>query len=89
MKFIIFAVSAANFYIGVRFLLNALHILHTSKYAQSSNIIFSILFITLGLAALYFAIFKHSNQWGLLLSIGPWILGLLFLFINMLVGDYK
>jgi hypothetical protein len=89
MKFIIFAMSALNLYFGIRFLLNALHILHTSKYAQSSNIVFSILFIALGLTALYFVIFKHNNQLGLLFSIGPWVLGLLFLLINMLLGDYK
>ncbi|MEO5564299.1 MAG: hypothetical protein ABIR18_12715 [Chitinophagaceae bacterium] len=89
MKYFTWIISAINIYMGLRFFLNAVHVLQTSKYAQSSNVVFAILFLTMGIGAFYLSIAKKNDSIALLLSVGPWVLAVLFLLFNMLASDYK
>jgi hypothetical protein len=73
---------SVNVYLGLRYLLNTIHLLHTSKYSQITTVIFAVLFLGLGAAGFYFSIFKSNLKLGLLIALGPWVLGLAVLFIR-------
>jgi hypothetical protein len=89
MKYLVWLISGVNVYFGLRCFLNAIHVLHTSKYAQSTTVIFAILFLTLGAAGFYFTIAKGDPKLGLLVSFGPWVLAIVVLFIQMIVGKQQ
>jgi hypothetical protein len=87
MKYLVWLLSAVNAYFGSRCFLNAIHVLHTSKYSQTSTTIFAFLFLTLGLAGFYFG--GRDPRTGLLIAIGPWVLGLAVLFFSAITGDHR
>ena len=89
MKYIIWIISSVNIYVGLRSFLNAIHVLNTSKYSQTATVLFAILFLTMGGAGLYLLIMKNNTKLALLVSIGPWVIALLFLLFNMMTQDYK
>jgi len=88
-KVLAWIISSINLYIGIRFMLNVVHLLQTSKYSKTATLIYAILFLGMGLLGIYFTGFKHNNGLALWIGIGPWALALIFLLINMLTGDYK
>lgn len=88
-KLLAWIISSINVYIGIRFMLNVLHVLQTSKYSKTATFIYAILFLCMGLLGIYFSCIKHNNGPALWIGIAPWVLALIFLFINMLTGDYK
>lgn len=88
-KLLAWIISSINVYIGIRFMLNVLHVLQTSKYSKTATFIYAILFLCMGLLGIYFSCIKHNNGLALWIGIAPWVLALIFLFINMLTGDYK
>jgi hypothetical protein len=89
MKYIVWLISAVNVYFGLRCFLNAIHVLHTSKYSQTSTVIFAFLFLGLGGAGLYFSIFRNDPRFGLLIAFGPWVLALVILFLAMATSKYQ
>jgi hypothetical protein len=89
MKIIVWLVSGLNVLFGFRALLNAIGILQTSKYSQATTVIFAILFLVLGAAGFYVTIAKNNAKLGLAVSIGPWLLAVVVLFITMVTSDYK
>ena len=89
MKIIVVIISALNLYLGIRYLLNVVNILQTSKYSQTATVVFAILFLGMGIAGAYFSLWKNNPKAGLLVGVGPWLLALIFLLINMLTSDYK
>jgi len=89
MKFLVWLICAVNVYLGARCFLNAIHVLHTSKYSQSTTVIFAGLFLGLGAAGLYFSIFKPNMKLALLIAFGPWVLALVVLFVSMITGKYQ
>ena len=89
MKFLVWLICALNVYLGLRCFLNAIHVLHTSKYSQTTTVIFAVLFLGLGAAGLYFSIFKPNMKLALLIAFGPWVLALAILFLSMLTGRYQ
>lgn len=89
MKYFIWLISSVNIYFGFINLLNALNILQSSKYSKTATIVFALLFLTMGIGAFYLSIIKNNQKLGLLLSFGPWVLAILFMFIVMLTSDYK
>jgi uncharacterized protein (DUF983 family) len=74
---------------GVRFLLNVLQILQTSKYSQTATLIYAIVFIGLAVAGFYVLFGKNNLKLSLWISIAPWFIILAFLLANMIFGDYK
>jgi hypothetical protein len=89
MKFIVWLISAVNVYFGLRCFLNAIGVLQTSKYSQTSTVIFAILFLGLGAAGFYVSIFQGNAKLALLISFGPWVLGFVVLFLSMITGKYQ
>lgn len=89
MKYLVYLFSAINLYAGIRFLLNAVGILQTSKYGNSSNVFFAITLTTATLFALYFSFLRGNHSLALLVDAAPWILTLILLLGNMLFGDYR
>jgi hypothetical protein len=89
MKFFVWLISAVNVYLGMRCFLNAIHVLHTSKYSQSTTVIFAILFLGLGAAGFYFSIARSAPKLSLLIAFGPWLLALIILFITMVTSKYQ
>ena len=88
-RFIVIALLAVDSYIGIRFLLNVLGILKTSKYGSGSTALYAFLFLGLSITGFYFLFIRHDLRTSLWLSAGPWVLGLLILFITMITSDYK
>jgi hypothetical protein len=82
-------ISAMNLFFGVRCLLNALNILHTSKYSQGATVLFTVLFLGMGLGGFYFLFFKSNLNMAFILGLGPWVVALLVLLITLLTSDYK
>jgi hypothetical protein len=89
MKFLVWLICAVDVYLGFRCFLNAIHVLHTSKYSQTTTVIFAVLFLGLGAAGFYFSIFKSNPQLALLIAFGPWVLALVVLFITMITSNYQ
>lgn len=89
MKYLVWLISAVNVYLGLRASLNAIGVLQTSKYSQSSTVIFAILFLGLGAAGFYISIAKNNPRLALFVAFGPWVLALVVLFITMVTSDYK
>jgi len=82
-------IAFVNGYIGLRFFLNVIHVLQTSKYSKTATAIFAILFLGMGLIGLYFSFIKSDNKTAIWVGMGPWVLALVILLFNMLTGDYK
>lgn len=89
MKYLAIIIALLNLYIGLRFFLNAIHVLQTSKYSQRSNIVFAILFLGLGAAGIYYSFFLVDYTIASWVGAGPWMLGLFILLINLISEDYK
>jgi hypothetical protein len=89
MKFLAWVISAVNIYSGIYFFLNVVHVLQSSKYSQTANFVFAILFLDMGAGSLYFILLKPHLKIAVWLGIGPWALALVFLLINIMTGDYK
>jgi len=89
LKIISVSLLCLDAYIGVRFLLNVLQILQTSKYSQTATLIYAIIFIGLAVAGFYVLFGKNNLKLSLWISIAPWFIILAFLFLNMIFGDYK
>lgn len=89
MKYLVWIIALLNLYQGFNFGLNFLGILQDSKYAQSSNAIFSILLLSMSLGGLYLSYFKDNQKMALLVTLGPWVLILIILLFSMLFSDYK
>jgi hypothetical protein len=86
MKFVVWIVSAVNLYFGLRCFLNAIHVLHTSKYSQATTVMFAALFLGFGAAGLFLSIVRDEQHLALLIGGGPWVLGFVILFISMVTG---
>ena len=89
MKYFVWLISAVNVYFGLRCFLNAIHVLHTSKYSQSTTVIFAVLFLGIGAAGFYFSMAKHDPKLAVLLAFGPWVLALVILFITLVTSRYQ
>jgi hypothetical protein len=89
MKVIAGLLLLLDAYIGIRFLLNMIGVLQTSKYSKNATAFYAILFTVLAIAGIYFLFIKPNKQWALWISIAPWALMLLILFITMITSDYK
>jgi hypothetical protein len=88
MKQIVWLISAVNVYFGLRCFLNAIHVLQTSKYSQTTTVILAVLFLGLGAAGFYFSIVRNDPKRGLLIAFGPWVLALVILFVTMVTSKY-
>ncbi|MEW5917967.1 MAG: hypothetical protein AB1762_16305 [Gemmatimonadota bacterium] len=89
MKVFVWLISSVNLYFGLRALLNAVGILQTSKYAQTTTVIFAVLFLALGAAGFYFSTAKNNAKLGLLIAFGPWVLAAVVLFIQMTTSRHQ
>lgn len=89
MKFIVWLISAVNVYFGLRCFLNAIHVLHTSKYSQTTTVNFAILFLGLGAAGFYLTIVCNEPKLALLICFGPWLLAAVVLFITMITSNHQ
>jgi len=78
-----------DLYIGTRFLLNVLNILHTSKYSKGATLAYAIIFLSLSIIGFVLLFSKTNTKWLFWLGVGPWLLIIASLFINMIFGDYK
>jgi hypothetical protein len=89
MKLLAWLAAAVNLYFGARCFLNAIHVLHTSKYSQGATVTFAILFLALGAGGLYLSIAKQSQGLALLAGFGPWVLALVVMFFVLITGKYQ
>ncbi len=79
----------ADAYIGIRFLLNSLNILQTSKYGKGATLLYGLVFTALALAGFYVLFVRGQVKWALWISAGPWVLLLVIQLAAMLFSDYK
>jgi hypothetical protein len=52
----------ADAYLGIRFLLNSLNILQTSKYGKGATLLYGILITGLAIAGVYFFVFSKPAR---------------------------
>jgi hypothetical protein len=88
VKLIVWVISAVNLWLGLRAALNVVGVLQTSKYAQSTTAIFALLFLGLGAAGFYVTVVKNDPRLGLIVSVGPWVLAAVILFVSMTTSRY-
>lgn len=89
MKYVVWIMLVLNSYLGLRYFLNVIGVLRTTKYSKTATLVFAILFLGMGACGFYVYAFTNNLNMALLVSIGPWALALLFLLYNMLTSDYK
>ncbi len=89
MKYFAWILCFINAYFGSYYFLNAVYILQSSKYSETATIVFAISFLIMCAAGFYFSFIKINYKAAIWVGVGPWIIGLIFLFINMLTADYK
>ena len=89
MKYLAIAIAAFNLYIGLHNFLNVVHVLHNSKYSSASTTVFAVLFLGLGAAGLYFALWGANTKLAMWLGLGPWVLSLVVLFFSMLLSNHQ
>ena len=89
MRYIVWIISSVNIYFGLYYFLNAIHVLQSSKYSQTSTTIFAVLFLGMGISGFYLSLINNNNKLALLAGIGPWVISLLILLFNMITADYK
>jgi hypothetical protein len=88
VKVLVWAISAINLWLGLRAALNAVGVLQTSKYSQTTTILFALLFLGFGAAGFYATILRNDLRVGLLVSVGPWVLAAVILFVSMTTSRY-
>lgn len=89
LKIIAVLILGFNSYIGLRFLLNVFHILQTTKYSKTATLVYAIIFLCLAVVGFYFLLSVKKVKLSFWIGFAPWVFLLLFLFLNMLFGDYK
>ena len=89
MKVLVWLLVAINLYVGLRCFLNAVHVLHTTKYSQTATALFAVLFLGLGVAGVYCSLAGKDPRLGLLIGLGPWLLALLVLLVTMATSSYQ
>ena len=89
MKYLVWIISSINILFGFNCLLNVLHILQNSKYSQGSTKVFAVIFLLMAAGGFYFSTVKVNLKLGLLIALGPWLVSLVFLLVNMMTSDYK
>jgi hypothetical protein len=89
MKVLVWLISAMNVYLDLRCFLNAIHVLHTAKYSQTTTVIFAILFLGLGVAGIYVLLAKHDPKLALIIGVGPWVLSIVVMFFTMILSNQQ
>lgn len=89
MKILVWLISALNVFLGLRCFLNVIGVLHTSKYAPSTTVIFAVIFLGLGALGFYFTLFRSEPKLALLIAFGPWLLGIVVLFLTMVFSKHQ
>ncbi|MCB0694245.1 MAG: hypothetical protein KDC19_08420 [Saprospiraceae bacterium] len=88
MKILIWLFSILNLGLGLRNLLNVVGILQTSKYAPQSTLLFGLLFLAMAGGALYMMLVREQVKPALWIAVGPWILALVVIVIQLMTGKY-
>jgi hypothetical protein len=89
MKYVVIIISLLNLYIGIRFLLNVISVLQTSKYSKRSTTLFALFFLLLSAGGFYYTFYAVNYPIALVIGAGPWVVGLFVLMINFISEDYK
>lgn len=63
--------------------------LQTSKYSRTATALFAVLFLGMGIAGYFLTLARSDVRLGLLIAVGPWILGLVILLLTMLTSSYQ
>jgi hypothetical protein len=89
VKILVLAISALNLFLGTRCLLNVVGVLQTSKYAPATTALFAVLFLGFAAASIWFAFWGGNLKLALWLSVGPWALALVVLFLTMILSSHR
>lgn len=79
---------SADAIIGIRFFLNVIGVLDTTKYSMKATALYAIIFTGLAAAGFYFLFIHPDIRKALLISIAPWVLMIAVAAISMITGDY-
>lgn len=89
MRVLTLIVASLNLFLGARALLELLGVLNSSKYATSTTALFAVLALGLGGACLWFAFVARNPRLGLTLAVGPWVIGLLVVFVSLVTSPKR
>lgn len=87
MKAIVWLIAIVNLYFGGNALLNALGVLRSSKYAQSTNVVMALLCLGMGAFGAYAASTSGNLRTALWIGIGPWLLAIVVWFFTMALSN--
>jgi len=86
VKYVVLILSAGNLFLGTRCFLNVIGVLQTSKYAASTTALFMVLFLGFGIASIWLAFWGGKPGLALWLTVGPWLLAFVVLFLTMILS---
>jgi hypothetical protein len=89
MKILIVIMALINGYLGGSYLLNLLNVLSDTKYSKGGTAAIAVVFSTICLLSLYLCFIKKNLKLALWLGIGPWMLGLVVIFIVMITSKWN
>ncbi|HRV52620.1 MAG: hypothetical protein BWX95_02217 [Bacteroidetes bacterium ADurb.Bin141] len=87
LKLISLIFLSLDAYLGIRFFLNVIGLLQTSKYSQGATLLYAIIFLSLAAVGIYFLFFRSNLKLALWISLAPWLLLFIIQLLSMIFSD--
>lgn len=89
MTFFVWVLVVFETWLGLRGLGNLVGLLRTSKYATGTTAVFTVACLAAAGAGIWFVTGGNDPGLALLVTLGPWALVVLVLFVTLLTGNYQ
>lgn len=88
MKYVVWAIAALCIYTGFGFLLDVPGIEHDSKFSDGATAVFALVFLGVGLGAIYLSL-RSRPTLGATLAIGPFAIIAIAVFVSMATNSWQ
>lgn len=88
MKYVAWVVAALSLYLGLGFLLNVLGLEHDSKYSDGATAVFALVFLGVGLGAIYLSL-RRRPKLGAALAIAPFAIIVVAVFVALTTSRWQ
>lgn len=88
-KILLGLVSCFNLYWGMRFFLNVIQVLQTTKYSMTTTTILAIVLLGMTAGGVYFTFVAPNFRLAFAIGVGPWVLALIAMIISVIIGYSK
>ncbi|MEZ5067998.1 MAG: hypothetical protein R2847_05675 [Bacteroidia bacterium] len=86
LKLISLIFLSLDAYLGIRFFLNVIGLLQTSKYSQGATLLYAIIFLSLAAVGIYFCFSAATSNSPCGLAL-PWLLLFIIQLLSMIFSD--